>query len=150
MSFIRKTAVSEYHRSLGNQRRLDLEEMKRAEDYPSNRKRNDLAHHLYQPLRSHKACFLWRQKNDCESRFIATWMTQDLWKGKGKWCLLVTLCDWSTMTKPDGNIVNSKTPSTLCRQHSLLLPLVSSCWIWTRGWSDNFIQMFSVTVRQRL
>lgn len=34
-------------------------------------------------------------------------------------------------------------PSILCGQHSLLLQLFSKCWVWARGWNDNFIQMLS-------
>lgn len=35
-------------------------------------------------------------------------------------------------------------PSILCGQHSLLLPSVSRCWVWTSRQSDNFIQILSV------
>lgn len=80
-------------------------------------------------------------------------------------CLWVTYCDvsdprametnWEMM--PVGDLTwqeynweagwkycQFQNPSILRGQHSLLLQLFSRCWVWTRGWNDNFIQMFSI------
>lgn len=57
MSSVRETEDSEYHRSLGSQRRLDPGEMKRGKDDPGTRKRNGLAHQHYQPSGSQEAHF---------------------------------------------------------------------------------------------